>query len=209
MGVEDRGYFTICYNKGMNRLKNLEIEVKRLYGDMNPDREVWADWLYVNHVLVVTKLAKELAERFEIDAELSQAAALLHDIADVQMSRFNDDHETESLQIGKGLLREVGFTESEIKIVIDDACKLHSCRSGDTPNTDVGKILATADALAHIADSSFYDFAYAQFKKEGRLETFKPWFDRKMSKDFNTKIFFDEARKEYRSQYEYLVNKFS
>lgn len=188
----------------MTRLESLEQEIRRLYKEKNPARADWADWLYENHVFVVGDHAKQLAERFNVDSELCQAAAMLHDIADSFMSRFDEEHENESLRMARKLLTKTDYTEEEIKIIVDDACTLHSCRDGDPlPQTDVGRILATADALAHIVDDKFYSFFKEHFEKEGRPNNVEVSL-KKLDRDYHSKILFDEIKEEQKDNYEKL-----
>jgi HD superfamily phosphodiesterase len=84
------------------RLKNLEREVRKLYEAENANRDEWGDWLYQNHVFWVANRARELAGKYGANEELSYAAAILHDISDAVMSRFDMAAEAESLRIGGG-----------------------------------------------------------------------------------------------------------
>lgn len=72
--------------------------------------------------------------------ELATAAALLHDIADAEIPRFDPSHEARSLELATELLSPHGYTEDEIAIVVSDAIRLHSCHDGKVPQTLEGKI---------------------------------------------------------------------
>ena len=52
-------------------------------------------------MFVVADYAKELNERFKGRDNLAEAAALLHDIADAVMSRFDEGHEEKSLELAR------------------------------------------------------------------------------------------------------------
>ncbi|HSX15290.1 MAG TPA: HD domain-containing protein [Candidatus Saccharimonadales bacterium] len=142
----------------MTRIQQLEESVRRQYAAKNPNRAEWADWLSENHVLVVANNASQLAKRFGGNEELARAAALLHDVADTVMDRFADEHEEASLEIARKTLRECGFSDADIGLVVDDAIRYHSCHDGRVPQSLEGKILATADSLAHL-NTDFYIFA--------------------------------------------------
>src|SRR3989338_5736911 len=105
----------------MKKIQILENKVRELYENANPNRAEWADWLWENHVLVVADYATELAKRFDANNDLAGTAALLHDIADAKMKRENKYHEEESLQIAREIMKESGFSDEDIRLVVDDA----------------------------------------------------------------------------------------
>lgn len=184
----------------MERVEQLKKKVRDLYESKNKECADWADWLYRHHVFVVADYASKLAKRFGANEELSVAAGMLHDIADARMSRFKAGHEEKSATIARELLQEYGFSESEIKIIVDDALKFHSCHDGQVPQSPEGKVLATADALAHLT-TNFYEHALEVREKETTDEQIKKWALEKIERDFNQKIQFDEVREEVRDNY--------
>ena len=186
----------------MDRITSLKERVLSLYQAKNPNRVDWADWLCANHVFVVADMAGELAQRKGADISLAMAAGMLHDVADTIMKRDNPQHEEESLRIAKNLLTECGFTPKEINIV-EDALIFHSCRDGKIPHFPEGKIMATADALAHLK-TDFYQFAYTEKSKNSTHEQIKSWALPKIERDFVHKIFFEDVREQVRPKYEEL-----
>lgn len=193
----------------MTRIETLENIVRELYAAKNPERADWADWLAENHVFVVADHAAALAERLGADKELARAAAMLHDIADAKMSRFSDSHAEVSLEIARDLLQQTGFSEDEIKLIVDDAIRYHSCHDGEAPQSLEGKVLATADSIAHIA-SDFYVFAVWIFSKDGKsIEQIKEMVQKKLDRDFHNKILFREIKNEYHTNYEVLKQLFT
>lgn len=193
----------------MTRIETLENTVRELYAAKDPNRAAWADWLAENHVFVVADHATTLAERFGADKELARAAAMLHDIADAKMSRFTDSHAEVSLEIARDLLQQTGFNEDEIKLIVDDAIRYHSCHDGEAPQSLEGKVLAAADSIAHLA-SDFYVFAVWIFSKDGKsIEQIKEMVQKKLDRDFHNKILFDEIKNEYRTNYEILKQLFA
>ena len=184
----------------MSKLQKLEELVRQLYQGKDPNRDGWADWLYVNHVLWVADKAEELAKRFNVDPEGCRAVALLHDISDTKIAREDESSEELSLTMARDLLLRSGYDEAEVSKLVDDAIRYHSCRDSESPQSDEGKILATADALAHF-QTDFYLHAFSQ-KLFGQYDTLKQWSAKKIEKDFNNKIMYDEIREEVRPQYE-------
>ena len=186
----------------MNRLEQLETFVKELYDAMDPKREDWAEWLYKNHVFWVADKAQAIATNHHIDSELSRAAALLHDVADAEMSRFDPRHEIRSLELAQELLAQSGFSTEEISIVVDDAIRFHSCSAGEKPSSDIGLVLASADAAAHFLTDfmlhAFIDVSIEEYEER------KNWARQKIEKDFHKKIFFPEVKAEVAPHYEAL-----
>lgn len=193
----------------MTRIEALRDKVKTLYKTENPNRADLADWIYDNHVVVVANYSKEVAEQHGANAELAEAAGLLHDIADAVMRREEDGHEEKSLEIARQYLAETGFTDDEIAIVVDDALRYHSCHGSDAPKTPEGKCVATGDALGHLK-TPFYDYLIKVFKERGEKdEEIKEWGMEKIDRDFNKKIFFKDIRANTQADYERLKVLFS
>lgn len=193
----------------MERLQKLEEKVKALYQQKDPNRDEWADWLAANHVFVVADFATELAQKHNANKELARAAALLHDIADVKMERANERHEEESLHLARTLLRDTGYTDDEIKLVVDDAIRYHSCHGDERPASLEGKILSTADSMAHLA-TDFYVYTTWFFGHDHRtLEEVKAWTLKKIERDMHNKMFFDDVRQQLLPDYKRIKELFS
>lgn len=193
----------------MERLQKLEEKVKALYQEKDSGRDAWADWLADNHVFVVADYATELAKKYGANEELARAAALLHDIADVKMERENGQHEEESLKIARNLMQEVGYKEDEIRLVVEDAVRYHSCHGSERPESIEGRVLSTADSMAHLK-TDFYIYATWAFGYDRRtLEEVKTWALKKIERDLNNKTFFDDVRQELLVDYERIKELFS
>jgi putative nucleotidyltransferase with HDIG domain len=192
----------------MNKLKQVQIKVQELYTSKDPNRDEWADWLYDNHVLIVANSAQRLAQKYGANKELSEVAALLHDIADVKMARVSPDHEEASLEIAKQIMMEAGYMPEEITLVVDDAIRYHSCHGDDRPKSKEGLILASADSLAHL-QTDFYIYATWAFGKTRSLTELKEWALQKIERDLNNKISFDDEREAARADYDMIKELFS
>lgn len=192
----------------MTRLDDLSKKVEVLYSEKQEGRSPWADWIYPNHVIVVCNNAKAVAEHVGANIELSQVAALLHDIADIKMNRAASKHEEESLEIARQVMNESGYTDEEILLVVDDAIRFHSCHGDERPTSNEGLVLATADSLAHL-QTDFYVFAIRDLGKRESLDEIKAWVLAKIERDFNNKISFDDIREKARSDYEMIKTLFS
>ena len=192
----------------MQRLQKLEEKVRALYNEKNPNRADWADWMLDHHVLVVADIATKLAKKYGANEELACAAALLHDIADSQTKRENTNHETMSLQMARQLMQEAGYSEDEIKLVVDVAIRYHSCYDNEHPKSLEGKILSTADSLAHLK-TDFYVFAAWAIGQKMTIEELKDWVLKKIDRDLKKKIFFEDIREEVMPDYEHIKALFS
>src|SRR3990167_2471970 len=193
----------------MNKIQILENKVRELYENVNPNRAEWAEWLWENHVLVVADYATELAKRFDANNDLARAAALLHDIADTKIKRENKYHEVKSLQIAREIMNNSGFSDEDIGLVVDDAIRYHSCHNGEKPKSLEGKILSTADSLAHLK-TDFYVYAvWARGKDGNNLKDVRDWVLKKIERDYNDKIQFDEVRNEVKPDFDRIKTLFS
>lgn len=153
--------------------------------------------------------AVELSRRLDVDPDLPRASAMLHDIADAVLGRFDDNHAEKSAEIARSFLTESGYNEDEIVLIVDDALQYHSCREGNSPKTIEGKILATADALAHLkTDFYLYYFVHGSLNERSFDEAKEPVV-RKINKDYHTKIQFDEIKHETIDNYNALIKVFT
>ncbi len=185
----------------------VEKKVRELYESKLPGRDEWTDWLWTNHVLWVADKAVELAKRKDADASLCRVAALLHDIADAEMQRENENHESRSLEIARDFLASAGYSEETIDSIVNDALAKHSCWEGNVPESLVGKVLATADGLAHF-QSDFLIYASANVEQK-TYEQRKRWCLEKIERDYRDKLLFEDIREETRPFYEVLKTIFS
>jgi putative nucleotidyltransferase with HDIG domain len=193
----------------MQRFEQLSQRVKELYKAKDPNRDPWCDWLYDDHVLVVAEKARHLAEAKHANVELAEAAALLHDIADVKMPRTNENHEAESLAIGRQIMHDCNYTDEEIALVVDDAVRLHSCYDDKRPSSREGQVLATADSLAHLETDFYVRTTWLMGNDNRPLEGVKSWVLKKIERDLNSKISFDDVREQVRPSYEAVKLLFS
>jgi putative nucleotidyltransferase with HDIG domain len=192
----------------MKKLDILRQTVKDLYTANNPDADVWIDWAYPNHVLVVAELTEKIAKAQKANVELAVAGALLHDVADAVMARKSPAHETESLKLAERLLRGSGFDAKATAFVVDEIIKPHSCKEL-LPTKLEGKVMATADGAAHFLTDFYPVFCWRHYGPQGDYGVFKDWMRNKMEKDFNKKLFFDDIRHAILPHYEALKLVFS
>lgn len=192
----------------MTPIQKLETAVRALYDRKDSNRDTWADWLGANHVPVVADNAMALAKKHGANADLARAAALLHDIADVTMKRFDERHETESMNMARDMMQQAGFTVDDIQLAVDDAIRYHGCRGDERPESLEGKCLSTADAMAHF-QTDYYVFSTSMLSYRLDLAGIKEWTLKKIERDINNKMFFDDIRAELLPDYQLIKTLFS
>lgn len=103
----------------------------------------------IEHCMRVYNNCRLLAENKEIDLEVLQAAALLHDIGgakEMNDPSGNTDHAVESAKMAKPILKDLGFSEEKIKH-IQDCIVSHRYRTDNKPKTKEAEIVFDADKL--------------------------------------------------------------
>lgn len=182
-------------------------EVKALY-EVAPTS--LGKWMWNNHVQWVADKAKQLAEKYGADTEKVVCAALLHDLGDSTHERDSEQFATWSEEKAHEILLKVGWNEDEAKEIIEVIIRPHSCRPGNLPTTQEGKVLSTADAMWHIQTSFFPMISYKNRPENTHTyEEWQAWFDEKIERDFNVKIFFEDEKNEVAKDYEALIRVFS
>lgn len=181
-------------------------EVGELYAT---DTTSMGTWMWRNHTQWVASKAKELAEKYGADAEKAYCAALLHDLGDSRYERGHADFDTWSWNTSKAILKKAGFRKAERDEILE-AIRTHSCHAGHLPTAIEGKILATADGMWHLQTGFFPVICYMNRPDSTHTyEEWQKWFSGKIERDFNTKIFFEDEKKQAREDYDALTRIFS
>lgn len=99
------------------------------------------------HFLETARIAYIIAkeERLNYTKEIIYAAALLHDVGRWKEYDFNILHEIASAEIADSILRDAGFFENDIQIIIE-AIRSHS----DENATGLGALLFYADKKSRL-----------------------------------------------------------
>lgn len=182
--LEDR-IKELHYNPVINKERFNSAETKELYSNF---------WDY--HVAYVIKKSKEMAKKYNADLKVVWLAAMLHDI-----SRLGDDepHDETGSKKAHALLIEKKF-DKKIADEVRNCILTHRCREYP-PETLEQKILASADAISHFA-TPFYIWVAKDFKSS--MEDLLEFNLKKLERDWNKKIFFEDEKKEIRKEYEVL-----
>jgi len=192
----------------MDRINSLKAKVEDFYiRNKDSVSNPWYVLAYEKHLLVVIKVAEELSRKYQANVEYTMAGALLHDIAYAVMDKSDPDLEKTSFDIGKEMLSSVGFSKEDQNIILNDIIKPHSCDE-ELPVGAEGKVLATADALAHFT-SDFYPYFIWNRLLFPDYEHLKSWVSKKIERDFTRKIFFEEERENVREIYNSLKRIFA
>lgn len=190
----------------MNRLENVRAEVKKLHEKST--EECLRIWFYGGHVEVAAKYADEIARKVGANAEIAVLGALFHDIA--RTWDVNDEPAlmNESLKKAEELMEKHGYSNDEINKV-KEAILNHSCRD-KLPQTEEGKVMATADALAHLMTDFYLILPFNQWlKAASTFEGYRNWLLEKIDRDFHKKIFYAEYKQFAKKRYEALKTVFS
>lgn len=169
----------------------------------------FAQWVFPNHVQVVVKKAEELSRQFGANPDLAVAGAWLHDFGDAFVPRHDSEHEQISKTEAITVLQKVDYTPEEITEILEEIIGPHSCKDGNIPTTLEGKVLATADALAHLTTNFYLQFAWMHLPEGKTYSEFVNWVNQKLDCDFHDKIFFEEMRVEVKKRYEILKEVFA
>ncbi len=99
-----------------------------------------------NHTKRVYSLAMSIGSEAGANLRVLVAAALLHDIGRPREALTGESHSVISGEMSRPILREVGYTEDEIELVVQ-AIRTHRFSEGLTPTSIEGEILSDADKL--------------------------------------------------------------
>ena len=116
--------------------------------------------VYREHIQYVYKYVCLLSENKNVDHEVLELSALLHDIAMTDISLDRSKHNEYGAAIAEQLLRENGYPEEKVQFV--KKCILnHSSKRVEYRTTDEERILVDADGLSHFDSiSNLYSLAH-------------------------------------------------
>ena len=104
--------------------------------------------IYREHIQYVYKYVVLLSKDKNVDKEVLELSALLHDISMTDMTLDRSRHNEFGADIAERLLRENDYPEDKVQLV--KKCILnHSKRRSDYRTTEEEQILVDADGLSH------------------------------------------------------------
>lgn len=168
----------------------------------------FTQWMWENHVPIVAQKTDELAKKYGAHADLAVAGAWLHDFGDAFVHRHSAEHDEISEKEAFKVLEQAEYSKEDIAFVMNEVIAPHSCRDGFVPTTIEGKVMTTADSLAHLTTNFYIEFAWMHIPENIEFKEFLQWVAEKLERDFHTKIFFDDVRDEVKYRYEALKEVF-
>ena len=105
--------------------------------------------IWTHHLVSVVQFGRELAALTGAEGEVVELAALLHDYAGIKDVRLEPEHHLHGAVLARDLLNALGYPAARTEQVA--ACILtHRASRGLKPQTLEARVLASADAAAHI-----------------------------------------------------------
>jgi uncharacterized protein len=99
-----------------------------------------------DHTKRVYLLAMAIGSKAGADLKVLGAAAQLHDVGRPREAQTGESHSVISGEMGRPIMREVGYTEHEIELVVQ-AIRTHRFSEGLAPTSIEGEVLSDADKL--------------------------------------------------------------
>lgn len=139
--------------------------------------------IYREHIQYVYKYVKLLSENKNVDKEVLELSALLHDIAMTDKSLDRSKHNEYGSEMAETLLRENNYPEDKIQFV--KKCILnHSSKRAEFRTTEEEKILVDADGLSHFDSiNNLYNLAHNVMELNDE-DTIK-FIQDKLTRDYN------------------------
>ncbi|MHA2359063.1 MAG: HD domain-containing protein [Candidatus Thorarchaeota archaeon] len=135
----------------------------------------------LDHTTRVYALCMKIGADLNVNLRVLGAAALLHDVGRPREEETGISHSILSGEMGRGVLSDSGFSDSEIDQIVD-AIRTHRFSEGMEPNSLEGEILSDVDKLDAIgAIGVFRAIAQAASRGDG-MEGFLKHADEKLLK---------------------------
>jgi len=139
--------------------------------------------IYREHIQYVYKYVLLLSKDKDVDIEVLELSALLHDIAMTDINLDRSRHNEYGTSIAEQLLKENNYPEDKIELV--KKCILnHSSKRIDYRTTEEERILVDADGLSHF-DSINNLYSLAHNVMELNDEDTIKFIQDKLTRDYN------------------------
>ena len=150
--------------------------------------------IYKEHIQYVYNYVCLLSKGKDVDLEILELSALLHDIAMTDKTLDRSKHNEEGAIISEQLLRDNNYPENKIQFV--KKCILnHSSKRAEYRTTQEEQILVDADCLSHFDSiNNLYNLAHKVMGLNDN-DTLK-FIQEKLTKDYN----------EISDELKYLIN---
>ena len=139
--------------------------------------------IYKEHIQYVYKYVCLLSKDKNVDHEVLELSALLHDIAMTDKSLDRSIHNEYGSEIAEKLLRENNYPENKVQFV--KKCILnHSSKRAEYRTTEEERILVDADGLSHFDSiNNLYNLAHNVMELNSE-DTIK-FIQDKLTRDYN------------------------
>jgi putative nucleotidyltransferase with HDIG domain len=186
------------------KVEQLEEEIKNLH--YNPqitkhsfsetETKEFYNTFWDIHIKPVIEYSKQMAEKYKADVGAVWLGAILHDIA-----RLTDEEPHDEIGSEKAykMLIEKGFSD-ELAVKVKNIILTHRCRKYP-PETLEQKIVASADAMAHFLPPFYLWIGKYSSKNFAEITEGNK---KKIERDYNDKIFFEDEKKMVEEQYKML-----
>ena len=158
--------------------------------------------IYNEHIKYVHKYVKELSKNTDVDKEVLELSALLHDISMTDINLDRSIHNELGSKIAEELLTKYNYPQEKISL-IKKIILNHSSKRKDYRTTLEEQILVDADALAHFDSiKNLYSLAHKVMNLD-EMESIKFVKD-KITKDYNEVS--SDAKKLIKDKYEKIIS---
>jgi hypothetical protein len=152
------------------------------------------EWFYKGHVKVVADYAALIAEREGMSVRVPVLASLLHDVARTACVEGEPELTAESERMAREAMAEAGVADEDVEHVCQ-IMAIHSCRGEVRPTTKPGKVMTTADAMAHVMTDFYFMLPFKGWLTAANdFEGYRNWVCEKTKRDLNNKIFYEPER---------------
>ena len=152
------------------------------------------------HIEPVVKSAKNLALKFNADVQVVEIASYLHDVTKITGDRKK--HHITGAKYAEDFLSKYNIEEWKVES-IKNCIKKHRGLSEYTRDTIEEKIVATADAIAHIEHPLTLFYAWYG-KRQCQIDEGADGIINKLQKSWK-KIEFEDVKKELEEKYKILM----
>lgn len=153
-----------------------------------------SDWKY--HILPVVEYARKLAKIYNVNEEIVELAALLHDIGRAG-KRDYENHHISGVTEARKILKKSNYPKAVMEEVIH-CIESHRGSKDIEPRTMTARIIANADAMAHFDVLPIFFYRHDPKKS---FEEIVRWIDEKIERDWNKKLTLPEAKKMVEKKY--------
>lgn len=178
-----------------------EEEYKTLVEDIkNLLKNICKDDRIKYHINPVVEIANEMAIELSADAQVVEIAAYLHDITKITGERKN--HHITGAEYAEKFLMKYNIEAEKIE-QIKNCIKKHRGSSEYTRNTIEEKIVATADAVAHIEHPLTLFYAWYG-RRQCQIDEGADGMISKLQRSWE-KIEFDYIKENLKEKYEFII----